>query len=260
MSSGYRPAYPIPVQRPVSAVVALTLLEMLVCVSIIAFLFAMLVPSLMLAREQGRRVQCAGNLSHWGRATMYYREEHNDYIPTEGNQNATDREYTWYNVLPPYLHAPSYQDVEGAGKEIRDFPELHMWICPSKNRSKVYKSGSGKNQFHYGMNAVLDGVGVSTPSPYVPGFMDEGKLPLRARRFHKKPSTVFMFDIYPNQPMGMQLDTGTSYHQDFANVLYLDTGVRNFKAADFVEQGDYKAKKPIWNDPRLYWGWQPPVP
>lgn len=247
---------------------AVSLLDVLVVCGIVLLLLAMLLPSLGHAREQARRIICANNLSQWGRATAYYREEHNDYLPTEGTDGEIDKPYTWFNVLPPYLHAPAYRDVEGVGKSIKDFPELHVWICPSKNVSRLFKSEKGKNQFHYGMNLVLDGVGPKPHgSPRTPGFPDGSVVgqkyaydPISARWFSRKPYTVFMFDIYPNSPCGMQDDVRPSYHRDYANVLYLDGAVDHFASRQFVEDGDYERRILIWNDPRLYWGYTPPRP
>ncbi len=230
-------------------------------VSIMLFLMALLFPSLRVARERVRRATCANNLRQWGIATQLYRGDHNDFLPTEGTYWAIEKPYTWFNVLPPYLGAPAYRDVERSGKLIKEFPALHVWICPSKNLSRLYKSGTGKNQFHYAMNYVLDGVGrPPNGSRYVPGFFDPGDKPIRAHRFRKKPHTVFMFDIGPNITCGRQNDVGTQYHGDYANVLYVDGGVAGFRSADFLREGRLQPSSLIWNHPRLYWGFTPSSP
>lgn len=231
---------------------AVSLIEVLVVISILVLMLAMLIPSLAHAREKARRVQCMNNLRQWGFATHMYREDHNDFLPTEGTYLHPDKPYTWFNVLPPYLGAPAYRDVEGVGKSIKDFPELHIWICPSKNRSRLFKSGSGKNQFHYGMNQVLDGM-----SSLGPDFDDQGELPILASRFLSKPKTVLMFDIFPNESAGNQADVASAFHGDYANVLRLDGSVAGFGADKFVENGDFKKRIPLWYNPELYWGYLP---
>lgn len=238
---------------------AVTLSEVLTVFSIVLFMLALLVPGLQHAKEQARRVQCSNNLRQWGFATALYRDEWSDHLPTEGTYLAPDKPFTWFNVLPPYLDAPPYREVEGVGDLIREFPELHMWICPSKNLSRLHKSGTGKNQFHYGMNEVLDGMG--TPpngSSQTPGFPDQGELPIRATPFKHPSRTVFMFDIYGNESRGHQDDVATSFHHGIGNVLFLDGSVAAFKAADFVTGGDYSDGALIWNHPNLYWGYTPP--
>lgn len=238
----------------------MTLQEVLVVIGIIVLLLAMLIPSLSAARERMRRVVCANNLHQWGIACQFYRQDHDDFLPTEGTYWNIDKPYTWFNVLPPYLGAPPYRDVARVGKLIEDFPALHVWICPSKNRSKQQKSASGKNQFHYGMNLVLDGVGKPPKgSDFTPGFCDQGEMPLSARRFRAPGRTVFMFDIYPNSSRGKQNDVATSLHGDFANVLFLDGSVAGFRSADFVNDHNYRNDAVVWHHPFLYWGYNPTV-
>ncbi len=231
-----------------------SLSEVLVVCAIILFLLALLVPGLQHAKEQARRVQCANNLRQWGVALQCYRDDHGDYLPTEGTYLQPEKPYTWFNVLPPYLNAPAYHEVERTGKAIKDFSALHVWICPSKNLSRLYKSDSGKNQFHYGMNAVLDGMN----SSLTPDFGDQGELPIRGTLFAKKPNTVFMFDIHANQSLAHPLGVATEFHRDLANVLYLNGMVANFHSNDFVTNGDYRNGEVIWDHPHLYWGYPPP--
>lgn len=230
-------------------------MEVLVVIGIAMFLLALLIPGLESAKELCRRMMCAGNLKQWGMALQYYRQDHDDYLPTEGTYFSLGKPYTWFNVLPPYLDAPAYRDVEGVGDAIKEFPALHVWICPSKNLSPKFKSGSGKNQIHYGMNMVLDGMTGSL----TPDFPDQGSEPIRAMSFADKPSTVFMFDIYPADPRGNPTDVATSFHKNYANVLYLNGAVANFQAKDFVVDGDFRRAKPVWTHPKLYWGYIPPT-
>ena len=53
-----------------------TLIEILVVVAIIALLIAVLLPSLVSAKEQAQRVACLGNLRSLGQAMMFYAEDH----------------------------------------------------------------------------------------------------------------------------------------------------------------------------------------
>jgi len=240
-------------QFSTSRVPAITLIEILVVIAIILLLLAMLVPSLSAAREQVRRVICANNLRQWGTAVTAYRDDNLDYLPTEGTYLNPDKPHVWFNELPPYLNAPPYREVQGVGDAIKEYPAIHVWICPSKNISRLHKSSSGRNQIHYGMNAVLDGM----DSQLTPDFPDEGSTPIPARRFSKEPQTVFMFDIYSNKSGGHPKNVATSFHKDYANVLYLCGGVANFRANDFVTDGDYRNGDVIWTHPQLYWGYRP---
>ena len=248
---------------------AVSYVEVLVVIGIIALLLAMLWPSLRAAREKVRRVICANNMRHWGTANSLYQEDNFGYLPTEGTYLNPSKHGTWFNTLPKYLGFPAYKDIERIDKKIEEFPSLHVWICPSKNRMSAYKSLSGKNQFHYGMNQVLDGLGSKRhPSKDTPGFPDTGT-PLRAVRFSRHPNTVFMFDISPNSPAGTQRDVATKFqrnrhnapvgefHGDFANILFLDGAVSNRTTDDLVTNRDFRRGDLVWDLPELYWGWVP---
>ena len=245
--------------------------EVLVVAAIIAFMLALLVPGLDAAREQARRVMCKSNERSWGVALGAYRNDFNDYIPTEGTylRGGILESATWYNALPPYLGLPPYRDLEGANEAIHELPNIHVWICPAKNLTPVYKSDSGMNQFHYGMNQVLDGLDQpNRPSRDTPGFLDMGKSPIRAHRFYQRPHTVFMFDIAPNSPAGTPRNVANmhqrwknrplgKFHGDYANLLYLDGGVTNCMADDLVTDRDFRYGKILWHHPNLYWGYLP---
>ena len=254
--------------------------EVLVVCAIILFLLALLVPGLGHAKEQARRVQCANNLRQWGVALQYYRDENNDYIPMEGNMLLDPTTHlsnlfksgTWFNELPPYLDAPAYRDIEGVTKAIREFKNGNIWVCPSKNLTDAYKSFTGYNQFHYGMNQVLDGMGKGPKGSHdTPGFPDPEKAePLPGKVFAKKPNTVFLFDIAPNSPAGSPRDVATEYarnfnggrmgkfHGDYANFLFLNGSVFGFTTSDLVAGRDLRHDAIIWNRPQLYWGYPPP--
>lgn len=247
---------------------AFSLLEVLVVISIFLFLVAMLIPGLSAARERAWRVICKNNLHHWGGAFEFYRQDNNDYLPTEGNYrgNGLKKAGTWYNELPPYLDLPPYRDFRGANVAIEDLPNIHIWICPAKNATGANKSGSGKNQFHYGMNRVLDGQGeTDKPSPDTPDFPDLGADPLPSWRFAAEPNTVLLFDIYYNSMHGSPRDVATMYqqggrarfHGDFANILLLTGAVTDCTTDDLVTNRDFKKGDIVWNHPRLYWGYRP---
>lgn len=235
-----------------------TAIELLTVVAILLFLVAMLVPGLQHAKEQARRVQCINNMKQWGVANQCYRDENFDYFPTEGNTNSPQKKYTWYNELPPYLSAPSYGEVERSGGRIKDFPALHVWICPSKDLSRRYKSDSGMNQFHYAMNQVLDGMD-SAETPDFRERTENADDPILASQFKEQWRTVFLFEIFGNSPCGKQDNVGTSFHRGIGNVLFLDGSVDGFSASDFVKGGDFVSGDLIWQHPRLYWGYLPPA-
>ncbi len=247
--------------------------EVLLVISIVAFMLALLIPGLGSVKERARRLQCKSNLHQWGMALQFYRDDNRDYLPTEGTYLAGGllKRHTWYNALPPYIGAPSYADVAGVNYAIKEFPNVDVWICPSKNLTAAFKSGSGKNQFHYGMNQVLDGLGAApNGSRDAPGYPDLPNALLPGKLFARKPNTVFMFDIAPNSPAGSPRNVATEYargfrgerlgkfHGDYANFLHLSGSVAGFRTADLVEDNDLRHGAIVWDHPRLYWGYPPP--
>lgn len=252
-----------------------TLPEMMTVLAVILFMVAILIPGLQQAKEQARRVQCACNLKQWAFALQSYRDDYSDYIPMEGSTRGANwfaRPGTWFNVLPPYLDIPAYGELEGVNVNIKDFKNGHTWICPSKELTDSHRSGTGKNQFHFGMNQVLDGMG-SAPdgSDDTPGFPDPDEAePIPARRFLQRPNTVILFDIAPNSPAGSPRTVATEhfrtfdggrlgkFHGDYANLLLLDGRVENITASDLFAPLDYREGRIRWENPEIYWGYPPP--
>ncbi len=253
----------------------LSMPEVLVVIGVIVLLLALLFPSLGLARERLRRLVCANNLRQWGVAWQFYQDDNDGYLPQEGNHfpSGIKMPYAWYNALPPYLDMPSYVDLPRVSGMIEERPDIHIWICPSKNLTDAYKSGSGMNQFHYGMNQVLDGLGEPPGgSSDAPGFPDIGGPDqfVASQVFSKKPYTVLMFDIVWNSPAGTPRDVATQhqrdhdgrplgkFHGDYANVLYIGGSVGNCETDDLVTNRDFRHGDVIWTRPTLYWGYPPP--
>lgn len=61
-----------------------TLLEVLVCIAVIAVLISLLIPGLSKAQETARRVACASNLRQLGYGISSYAEENKDRLPPSG--------------------------------------------------------------------------------------------------------------------------------------------------------------------------------
>ena len=201
---------------------------------------------------------------------LAYRHDNEDFLPQEGTYWKWNARGVWYNELPPYLDMPAYMDIEGANEQIKEAPKLSTWICPSKNLTRAYKSGTGKNQFDYAMNQVLDGLGKEPDgSADMPGFPDQKSAHTPAHLYDREPYTVFMFDIEENSMAGTPRKVANMYqrnykgkrvgkfHGDFANVLYISGGVGHCVVDDLVTDRDFEHGEVVWNAQHLYWGYPP---
>ena len=90
-----------------------TLIELLVVIALIAILMAILMPALGLARDQGRKMKCAGNLRSLALANTVYAANNDDWaVPcrfitpsgtTLWTSNKQFRKYIGYDVTDPGL-------------------------------------------------------------------------------------------------------------------------------------------------------------
>ena len=74
-----------------------TLIELLVVIAIIAILAAILLPSLIQAREYAKGTVCSNNFINIGKAVMMYQGDYQGYFPRHHNTNLPAREpYIWF--------------------------------------------------------------------------------------------------------------------------------------------------------------------
>ena len=73
-----------------------TMIELLTVIAIIAFLAALLLPTLKSAREKTKRAVCASNLKHIGLAIYAYASDNDKHTPTI---NANAQSQNWYEIL-----------------------------------------------------------------------------------------------------------------------------------------------------------------
>jgi prepilin-type N-terminal cleavage/methylation domain-containing protein len=123
-----------------------TLVEALVCLSIIGLLLALLIPAVQSAREAARRIQCAANLKQLGIALHGY---HNPYgsLPS-GQEMSLSQSSNWVKILP-YLeqtalyHAVNHQvSIYHAANLTIQTTRLSVLMCPSDHGATVREANS----------------------------------------------------------------------------------------------------------------------
>jgi prepilin-type N-terminal cleavage/methylation domain-containing protein/prepilin-type processing-associated H-X9-DG protein len=120
-----------------ASILAFTLVELLVTMSIIAVLAALLLPALGRGKESGRVALCQGNLHQIGLALQLYVDDNKNIMPSMTDYNA--------------LVAPTNQ----TNINIALAPQLgstNVLCCPSDNQQIFQKTGSS-----YSWNNLVNG-------------------------------------------------------------------------------------------------------
>jgi hypothetical protein len=113
---------------------ALTLVELLVILAIIALVAALLVPAAQVARENARQVQCANNLKQFALSCRCH-EEANGWFPTDGWGAAWTGDADlgfgpsqpggWIYNIGPYIESNSWHDL-GCGVPASQKSDCHL--------------------------------------------------------------------------------------------------------------------------------------
>jgi prepilin-type N-terminal cleavage/methylation domain-containing protein/prepilin-type processing-associated H-X9-DG protein len=111
---------------------AFTLIELLIVIAVIAILMAILMPALNLARDQGRKIKCAGNLRTLGIANNLYAANNDDWaIPCRFTGSQGTILWTANTQFRKYI---GYEG-EDPGLSVVQTPEKYK--CPS-DRQKAW--------------------------------------------------------------------------------------------------------------------------
>lgn len=132
---------------------ALTLIELLTVLMIVAVLAAVLMPVVGMVRDSSRRVRCASSLREIGVSVQAYANDQRGYYPTarqEGVAGALVGHVHWFELLLGYCEASNAdgfavidrRDLDKGGRNV-------LKNCPS--RGKAW----GIHDIGYGMNAAM---------------------------------------------------------------------------------------------------------
>lgn len=92
---------------------ALTLVELLVVIAVIALVIALLLPMCRSAREPARRNSCMNNLKQIALALFIYEKEHGTLPPAYTVDEQGNRLHSWRTLILPYMEQASlYETID----------------------------------------------------------------------------------------------------------------------------------------------------
>lgn len=213
-----------------SYLAAFTLIELLVVIAIIAILASLLLPALGQAKEKAHAANCMSNLKQWGVATYVFVDDNEDLLPADGSSNGTSTHDGWYIDLPRTMGIPDYQQLPWRTNAAIE-PGSSIWICPSNKRRS-----NGINLFHYCLNRLVNGTGVSN------------RVALTTIKWPER--VVWLFDNGGIGGVAQQNNAHPDLHSRGAQFLFLDGHAARFRAQAYW---NFTAGKGLTNNPEIVW-------
>jgi prepilin-type N-terminal cleavage/methylation domain-containing protein len=135
---------------------AFTVVELLVSIAVIALLISLLLPALGAAREQARRVQCAGNLRSLAAAFEAYCHDNRGKFP--GVASIPQLEWDWI-YWAPTQGEPFNDFARGPLIRYLSSADPRLFRCPSDDWSAhVGAAGREPYRYSYAVNAFVANV------------------------------------------------------------------------------------------------------
>lgn len=216
---------------------ALTLIELLMVMGIIAILAALLLSAIGHAKASAQAVTCRNNLRQWGTATQLYAADHGDFLPPEGWANPplvptlSVHTNSWYVLLPRTIGMPSYYEMPWRSNSHAKLGHS-VWICPNNPRRS-----NGTELFHYCLNEYVNGTG-------------SNNYPMRLVSISRPDAVIWLFDSKNQPALGGWTFVHRSLHKQGAQFVFLDGHVAWFENTAYW---DAQRNKCITNNPKLVW-------
>ena len=190
---------------------AFTLVELLVVITIIGLLIALLLPAVQAAREAARRAQCSNNLKQIGLALHNYHEAIGTfpagYISAVGSGGPADDRgpgWGWAAMMLPYIELGNLHDqiqfdkgIEHPLNAVARATVIPGFICPSDDGEKMFTvAGSNSVPVAHSNYVGVFGNPEITPDPgfLLPTSSNPERSPLHQGMFYRN-SGVRIADV-----------------------------------------------------------------
>lgn len=199
---------------------AFTLVELLVVISIIAVLFAMLLPALQRVREGANRTRCINNLRQIGIALQTYHHNSHSFpagcVEWRAPGNTTARQLAWSAYLLPQLDQDNLARQLDYTKPF-DHPQnaaagalvVPVYLCPSSSSTALQINGLGR--IDYG---GIFGERITSPNNPPKGVMIHD-LPIRLSEITDGSSLTIIVGEDSNFPDGQWINGRNIFDQAY---------------------------------------------
>ena len=164
---------------------ALTLVELLVVIAVIAIIMALLQPALSLVRAKAREVTCLNNLKQLQVCAKLYSLDHDGfllpnrnvyYVGTDKQSAGFSDNLTWCSGLAPF--DTTTENIE-RGLLFKYNKSIDIYLCPS-DRSRVRTPGGEllnlRRTRSYNLSQSINGLPYPPGSGTPPGFAKESEI------------------------------------------------------------------------------------
>lgn len=188
-----------------------TLIELLVVIAIIAILAAMLLPSLVRAKEASKSTQCANNLRQIGIAARLYADDNRDtYFSLKGGSIIYGGQWT-LGPNSSTLRAPTdYEGYWGLGYNQYIAGNRKLFACPNGKVVDDYRDLGYNYPPEYWANSTY-GMCQYLTQPYAgpqSQYGTAGAGPLRTTSYLSPASTIFCQDSFAQLMQGPEDSIG----------------------------------------------------
>lgn len=227
-----------------------TLLELLVTIAVVAILAALLLPALVNAKHEARRVECLSRQKQWAMALLQYVDDNEGAIPREGYhyggsvywnnwvqvQSANSKD-VWYNALDRYVGVKPASDYFLPPNRMSFYERDSLFHCPA---AKFPKSTSTPAYqivlFSMAMNSQL----IESPNyatVQLSRIKDSSRTPLFLDNLldGETPVSPFQEKSYLGQPSSFAPRFAGRRHRRSGNITFADGHAKTFRGEQVVE-------------------------